>query len=132
MAELNVTASASFYADTSGAAHALLTVVVSSGEGAARPNLALADFHVSALTAGLIAAAVTVEAFGGGDIEKGKAIAGIPRGIYLLAVSLADGTGFNVAVPWTFIIHVDKRSFWVHSQGWAVAGVDYRSTPGVL
>ena len=35
MAELNVTASASFYADTSGAAHALLTVVVGSGEGAA-------------------------------------------------------------------------------------------------
>jgi hypothetical protein len=132
MAELNVTASASFYADTSGAAHALLTVVVNNGEGAARPNLALANFHVSALTAGLIAAAVTVEAFGGGDAEKGKAITEIPRGIYLLAVSLADGTGFNVAVPWTFIIHVDKRSFWVHSQGWAVAGVDYRSTPGVL
>jgi hypothetical protein len=132
VAELNVSASASFYADTSGAAHALLIVVVSSGEGAARPNLTLADFHVSALTAGLIATAVTVEAFGGGDVEKGKAIADIPRGIYFLAVSLADGTGLNVAVPWTFIVHVDRRTFWVHSEGWAIAGVDYRSTPGVL
>jgi hypothetical protein len=132
MAELDVSASASFYADTSRAAHALVTVVVSNGEGAARPNLALADFHVTALTAGLIATAVTVEAFGGGDVEKGKAIADIPRGIYFLAVSMADGTGLNVAVPWTFIIHVDRRAFWVHSEGWAVAGVDYRSTPGVL
>ena len=132
MAEVNVSASASFYADASGAAHALLTVVVSNGEGAARPNLALADFHVTALTAGLIAAAVTVETFGGGDVEKGKAISDIPRGVYFLAVSLADGTGLNVAVPWTFIIHVDRRAFWVHSEGWAIAGVDYRSTPGVL
>lgn len=132
MAELNVTASASFYTDTSGAAHALLTVAVSDGEGAARPDLALADFHVSALSAGLIAAAVTVEAFGGGDVEKGKGIGDIPRGVYALAVSLADGTGFNVAVPWNFIIHVDRRGFWVHSEGWAVVGVDYRSTPGVL
>jgi hypothetical protein len=132
MAELNVTASASFYADTSGVAHALLTVGVSDGEGAARPDLALADFHVSAMSAGLIGAAVTVEAFGGGDVEKGKAIADIPRGVYVLAVSLADGTGFNVAVPWTFVIHVDRRGFWVHSEGWTVVGVDYRPTPGML
>jgi hypothetical protein len=123
MPELNV--SASVYFVNSATPIAVLTVMVSDASGAARKDLALADFTVTALAGtGADTEPVKVGAFNSSAFGAG----------YQLSVSRSVGSGFDITVPWTFIVRVYYRTysfFFVHTdyEGWAVAGVDYNSTP---
>jgi hypothetical protein len=104
---------------------AMLTMMVTNELGAARKDLALADFTVVALSKGMTPYTVDVRAYGGGEVEVGKILPGIPRGVYMLAVSRSDGVGYDVAFPWSFIIHVDRRNWVFHYEGWAVVADPY-------
>jgi hypothetical protein len=135
MPELNV--SVSGYFSTSGANNittAQLTVMVSDESGAARGDLALADFTVQALQESTpVGVKVT---FGNApyvDPAFQQIIPPYPPGIFFLYVSKSDGTAFDINSPWTFIVHVYRQVYrlWFHTdyEGWAVAGVNYPSTP---
>ena len=127
MSELNVTASAHFHEDGQHVVHVLLKVMVSNENGAGRKDLALADFKVQAMdsVANLVNVDVTAVS---GEVELGKSLSDVPRGFYLLNVYTSDGVSFDVNVPWTVIIHVDRWRYLFHYEGWAVVAVNSRST----